>query len=94
MFLGKTMILIVNKVEVLDMSWHRSDLEGFSFNDCIKYSSEQTEDKNITKRQSTKQDIQLGYWLAAALDDETVCKEMKDDINKWFDSFDSFDLEK
>lgn len=29
-------------------------------------------------------------WLSAALDDEKVCKEMKDDINNWFESLFSF----
>lgn len=27
----------------------------------------------------------LGFWMAAALDDPTVCKEMKDCINEWFE---------
>lgn len=33
------------------------------------------------------QDIALGKWLAAALDDSTVCDEMKADIRAWFDQF-------
>lgn len=28
----------------------------------------------------------VGGWLSAALEDENVCKEMKADINAWFDS--------
>ncbi len=28
----------------------------------------------------------LGFWMSAALDDETTCDEMKADINRWFDA--------
>lgn len=31
-------------------------------------------------------DVKLGKWLAAALDDPSVCQEMKDDIQAWFSS--------
>ena len=39
------------------------------------------------KRRQTEEDIKLGSWLSAALDDPEVCQEMKLDIIKWMDSF-------
>jgi hypothetical protein len=35
---------------------------------------------------ATKEDIELGKWMSAALSDKNVCKEMKDDINNWLNS--------
>lgn len=39
------------------------------------------------KRRQTVEDIKLGSWMSAALDDPTVCQEMKLDIIAWMDSF-------
>jgi hypothetical protein len=39
------------------------------------------------KRECIDEDAALGAWLSAALDDPKVCKEMKNDIENWFDSF-------
>lgn len=30
--------------------------------------------------------VAIGSWLAAALDDPSVCKEMKEDINRWMNA--------
>lgn len=32
----------------------------------------------------------LGRWMSAALDDPKVCKEMKEDIDKWFEAMGKF----
>lgn len=34
----------------------------------------------------TKANLRIGRWLSAALDDENVCQEMKDDINYWLNN--------
>lgn len=34
---------------------------------------------------------ELGKWLSAALEDEKVCVEMKQDIIMWFKRFDTFE---
>jgi hypothetical protein len=34
---------------------------------------------------------EIGKWLSAALDDEKVCIEMKQDIENWFKRFDTFE---
>ena len=39
------------------------------------------------KRIMTNVDIELGRWMSAALDDDSVCEEMKTDIKNWFESF-------
>lgn len=36
--------------------------------------------------QSTAEDVAIGAWHAAALDDHKVCPSMKYDINAWLDS--------
>lgn len=39
------------------------------------------------KRIPTKQDIDIGAWLSAALSDPKVCAQFKKDIQEWFNSF-------
>ena len=34
---------------------------------------------------------EIGKWLSAALEDDSVCKEMKEDITRWFDRFSTFE---
>lgn len=35
---------------------------------------------------ATVDDLVVGKWLSAALEDPKVCQAMKDDINEWFES--------
>ena len=42
----------------------------------------------MSKRKQTKEDERIGFWLSAALECDTTCSEMKNDIEKWFSSFD------
>lgn len=39
------------------------------------------------KREMIKEDEAIGSWLSAAMEDPKVCTAMKDDIDKWFDTF-------
>jgi len=41
----------------------------------------------IHERKMTEADDKIGFWLSAALEDDKVCKEMKEDIRSWFDQF-------
>jgi len=34
---------------------------------------------------ATVDDLVVGKWLSAALEDPKVCQAMKDDINEWFE---------
>jgi hypothetical protein len=36
------------------------------------------------------EDLEIGRWLSAALDDEHVADEMKYDITAWFDTFEPY----
>jgi hypothetical protein len=38
-------------------------------------------------KEQQEAEIKLGTWLSAALSDDKVCKEMKDDINQWMSFF-------
>jgi len=38
------------------------------------------------KRKITQADTTIGMWLSAALEDPSVCEEMKTDIEAWFDT--------
>jgi len=35
----------------------------------------------------SQQDVDLGAWMSAALDDSKVCDELKRDINAWIDQY-------
>ena len=37
-------------------------------------------------RDATDADDKLGFWMSGALSDKTVCDQMKEDINNWFNS--------
>ena len=39
------------------------------------------------KRKLTIEDIRIGGWLSAALDDQKVCDLMKADIRAWMETF-------
>lgn len=51
------------------------------FSDASKPEAEE-----IIKHMASKEELALGAWMSAALEDDTVCAEMKTAINNWFDT--------
>ena len=45
-------------------------------------------------KEMTSQDIKIGSWLSAALEDSRISPELKEDIDSWFKQFEKIDLDK
>ena len=45
-------------------------------------------------KKMTTQDIKIGSWLSAALDDGKASPELKEDIESWFKQFEKLDSDK